>query len=274
MDKFILFILSILIFSQLNFAQNGLIKAYYPNDTLRSEINYSNNIREGAAKFYYPNGKIKQELNYSNGRVDGVVKNYYDNGNLKEMYSIEDGKRNGVLTMFDENGNYLKDITYDNGKFVNEEIPSADTSKMIAVQNEKVKGNLNNPKKKITQLKNETEEVSAPPALKEEKDENPEYLTSAEIMPAPVGGINSIMKKLVYPEQAKKDNIQGTVKIRALIDEYGEVTQDEIVQGIGYGCDEAAKIAVYYSKFTPGMIKGKPVKVQMIIPIEFKLNKK
>ncbi len=274
MHKIILFLLSILILSQSNFAQEGLIKSYYPNDTLKSEINYSNNIREGSAKFYYPNGKIKQELNYSNGRVDGVVKNYYDNGNLKEMYSIEDGKRNGVLTMFDKNGNYLKDITYEEGKFVSEEIASSDTSKKLIAQNDSSKENKKISEGKITQLKKETSEVSSPPELKEEKNENPDYLTSAEVMPEPVGGMNTIMKNLIYPEQAKEGNIQGTVKIRALIDEYGEVTQDEVVQGIGHGCDEAAKIAVYYTKFNPGLVKGKPVKVQMIIPIEFKLGKK
>lgn len=274
MYKIIIFFLLVFVFISSNFAQEGLIKSYYPNDTLKSEINYSNNVREGAAKFYYPNGKIKQELNYSNGRVDGVVKNYYDNGNLKEMYSIEDGKRNGVLTLFDKDGKYLKDITYEDGKLVNEEIPAVDTSKTIIAQKEPGKENQKVPPEKINQLKKETGEVSAPPAIKEEKNENPDYLLTAEVMPEPAGGMKTIMKKLIYPEQAKEDEIQGTVKIRALIDEYGEVTQDEVVQGIGHGCDEAAKIAVYYTKFTPGLIKGKPVKVQMIIPVEFKLDKK
>jgi len=91
-------------------------------------------------------------------------------------------------------------------------------------------------------------------------------------MPEPAGGMNTILNKLVYPESAKKDKIQGVVKIRAYIDQYGEVTHDEVVQGIGHGCDEAAKIAVYYTMFKPGLIKGKPVKVQMVIPVEFKLR--
>ncbi|MCL5027549.1 MAG: TonB family protein [Bacteroidetes bacterium] len=257
-----------------NFAQDDLVKSYYPNDTLKSEINYSNKVREGAAKFYYPNGKIQQELNFVNGKVDGVVKNYYDNGNLKEMYSIEDGKRNGAVSLFDKDGKYLKDITYEDGKFVSEEIPAIDTTHNIAAKNESNKGDKKVTGEKINQLKKETGEVPAPPVLKEDKNENPDYLLSAEVIPEPVGGMNTIMKKLIYPESAKEDKIQGTVRIRALIDEYGEVTQDEVVQGIGHGCDEAAKIAVYYTKFTPGLIKGKPVKVQVIIPVEFKLDKK
>ncbi len=257
-----------------NFAQDGLVKSFYPNDTLKSEINYTNKVREGAAKFYYPNGKIQQELNYANGKIDGVVKEYYDNGNLKEMYSIEDGKRNGAVSLFDKDGKYLKDMTYEDGKFVSEEIPVVDTTHSVVAQNESNKGDQKVTDEKINQLKKETGEVSAPPVLKEDKNENPDYLLSAEVMPEPVGGMNTIMKKLIYPESAKEDKIQGTVRIRALIDEYGEVTQDEVVKGIGHGCDEAAKIVVYYTKFNPGLIKGKPVKVQIIIPVEFKLNKK
>jgi Gram-negative bacterial tonB protein. len=45
------------------------------------------------------------------------------------------------------------------------------------------------------------------------------------------------------------------------------------VEGIGYGCDENARLSVYYTRFKPGLQKGQRVKVQMIIPIEFKLDK-
>ncbi len=254
------------------FAQQGLVKTHYPDYTIKSEINYADSVRNGIAKFYYPNGKIKTEMNYVNGKVDGVVKEYYENGNLKLLYSIEDGKRNGVESFFDENGNYLRDITYKDGKLIREEIPEIDTTiKLASAAKDSSGKDQKISETKINKLKNEAAVVNAPPEIKENKIENPDYLTSAEVMPEPVGGIAAIMKKLVYPESAKKDKIQGVVKIRAFIDEYGEVTQDEVVQGIGYGCDEAAKIAVYYTMFNPGLIKGKPVKVQIIIPIEFKL---
>ncbi len=252
-------------------AQQGLVKTYYPDYTIKSEINYVDSVRSGIAKFYYPNGKIKSEMNYLNGKVDGVVKEYYDNGNLRLLYTIEDGRRNGIETFFDEKGNYLKDITYENGKLKEEEKPAVSSVVNIAsAPNDTSRKDKKISEEKINNLKREAAQLTAPPDIKD-KIENPDYLTSAEVMPEPVGGMNTIMKKLVYPEAAKKDKIQGTVKIRAFIDEYGEVTQDEVVKSIGYGCDEAAKIAVYYTMFTPGMIKGKPVKVQMVIPVEFKL---
>ena len=255
------------------FAQQGLVKTYYPDYTIKSEINYVDSVRSGIAKFYYPNGKIKSEMNYVNGKVDGVVKEYYENGNLELIYSIEDGMRNGAESFFDEKGNYLKDISYKDGKLIPVETTEIDTtSKLASVLKDSGKADQKISEEKITKLKNEAAQVTAPPDIKD-KIENPDYLTSAEVMPEPAGGMSTIMKKLVYPESAKKDKIQGTVKIRAFIDEYGEVTQDEVVQGIGHGCDEAAKIAVYYTSFTPGLIRGKPVKVQVVVPVEFKLPK-
>lgn len=162
------------------------------------------------------------------------------------------------------------------GKLVPEEVTAVDSSaNQVIAPNEDKGKRQNDISTKINQLKNETGKISVPPSVPGKASQNNlEYLDSAEVMPEPVGGMKNILSKLVYPARAKENNIQGIVKVRAYIDEYGEVTQDEIIQGIGYGCDEAAKITVYYTKFTPGLIKGKPVKVQVVIPIEFKLSKK
>jgi TonB family protein len=258
------------------FPQEGFIKSFYANDTLKSEINYAANVKQGQAKFYYPNGKIKQELNYSDGKVQGVVKEYFDNGNVKEIYTVEDGKRNGSESLFDKDGNYLKDLNYDNGKLV----PAEETSENISAQpGEGQNANNNHGQKinsdKLSQLKNEVNKISVPPTAAEAQNAvNSEYLDTADVMPEPVGGLKNIIRKLIYPARAKEKDIEGVVKVLAYIDEYGEVTQDEVISGIGYGCDEAAKITVFYTKFTPGLVKGKPVKVKIVLPLEFKLNKK
>ncbi len=258
------------------FAQEQAEKTFYANDTLKSIIHYSQKVRQGEAKFYYPNGKIKEEMTYDNGEVNGLVKVYNDNGLLKETFNVEEGRREGPASLFDSAGNYIKSINYENGILVKEQKPleiTAPKSKTIAsAPNGKEKTISSS---KITELKKKTEDRTAPPSY-HEKDISldPAYFLTAEIMPKPVGGMKTIMNKLVYPQQAKKDGIQGVVKIRAFIDEYGEVTNAEVVQGIGHGCDEAAKIAVFYTKFTPGIIRGKPVRTQVVIPIDFKLNAK
>jgi len=62
-------------------------------------------------------------------------------------------------------------------------------------------------------------------------------------------------------------------ELQAFIDEYGEVMEAQVVEGIGYGCDDVARNAIYYAKFKPGLQKGKPVRTMIIIPIEFKPEK-
>ena len=98
-----------------------------------------------------------------------------------------------------------------------------------------------------------------------------EYLAVAEEMPAPVGGLAAIMKKITYPEIAKRQQIQGKVFLLAYIDEKGKVDDVKVIRGIGGGCDEAAVDAVKKSSFTPGKIKGAATKVKLSLAITFKL---
>lgn len=95
---------------------------------------------------------------------------------------------------------------------------------------------------------------------------------SADVMPEPIGGISAIMEKIVYPEEAKKNGVQGKVFVAALIDENGKVMEASVYQGIGSGCDEIAEKAIAKTTFTPGILDGKKVKVRVIIPVMFKLN--
>lgn len=118
------------------------------------------------------------------------------------------------------------------------------------------------------------EEVAAPPPPMEEAEEEVpvEFFVAVEEMPAPIGGIAAIQKNIIYPEIAKRAGVQGRVFIKAFVDETGVVRKAEVIKGIGAGCDEAAIDAVMKTRFKPGKQRGKPVKVQVSIPILFKLN--
>jgi protein TonB len=113
-----------------------------------------------------------------------------------------------------------------------------------------------------------------PPPPKQEKivEEEPVYFVAVEDMPEPIGGIAGIQQKIVYPEIAKRAGVEGKVYVLAFVDETGTVTNAKIIKGIGAGCDEAALSAVMKTKFKPGKQRGKPVKVQVSIPIVFKLQ--
>jgi len=98
------------------------------------------------------------------------------------------------------------------------------------------------------------------------------FILFSEEMPEPIGGIQAIQQKIVYPEIAKRAGVEGKVYVLAFVDENGDVRDAKIIKGIGAGCDEAALDAVKKTKFKPGKQRGKPVRVQVSIPVVFKLQ--
>jgi len=116
----------------------------------------------------------------------------------------------------------------------------------------------------------ENENLVPPPKGVKTVEEEPTYFVAVEEMPEPIGGLKEIQEKISYPELARRIGLVGKVFIRAFVDETGNVTSAEIVKGIGGGCDEVALDAVLKTKFKPGKQRGRPVKVQITVPIVFK----
>lgn len=116
-------------------------------------------------------------------------------------------------------------------------------------------------------------EVKVEPLKVEVKKEviDETFYVAVDMMPEPAGGIESIQRKIIYPSEARRDKVEGKVIIKVFVDEAGSVRRAEIVKGIGSGCDEAAIAAVMSSRFRPGRMNGKVVKVQLTISLVFKL---
>lgn len=111
-----------------------------------------------------------------------------------------------------------------------------------------------------------------------QKNEGMEIFTVVEVAPQFPGGddarIEFISKNISYPEQAKKEGIQGTVYITFVVQPDGSITDAKVLRGIGGGLDEIAIAAVQkMPKWEPGKVKGEPVPVQFNMPIKFKLTK-
>ncbi len=124
---------------------------------------------------------------------------------------------------------------------------------------------------------NVNEKVAAPPPPpKSTKDKiveaEPIYFVAVEEMPEPIGGVEVIQKKIIYPEIAKRAGVEGIVYILAYLNEEGDVVKVEVAKGVGGGCDEVAAKAVKETKFRPGKQRGKPVKVKVMVPVKFRLQ--
>jgi len=98
------------------------------------------------------------------------------------------------------------------------------------------------------------------------------YLPFAQVMPSPLGGMESIYKHISYPEIAKKAGVSGKVYLLVYINEKGGLDQVKVVRGLGAGCDEAAMDGVKTAKFSPGKNNGAPVKVKLSLAIIFKID--
>ncbi len=251
------------------FSQTDSIVTYFPDGSIESITHLKNSLREGKSTLFYENGNIKEERFYQNDKVTGTVKSYYPNGQLKEIFNIEDGKREGVTSIFDSNGVHKEDILFEKGLRKGQ-----DFNLVGEYRYEDYLKLLEEWKRKQEELRKENSDL-IPPILVDETnfEDDPAYYINVEIMPEPIGGWNTIYNKLSYPRAARENKIEGTVKILAFIERNGEVSSASVIEGIGYGCDENARLAVYYTRFKPGIIRGKPVKVQMEILIEFSLSK-
>ncbi len=88
--------------------------------------------------------------------------------------------------------------------------------------------------------------------------------------PVPIGSI-----KPVYPDFARRANVQGTVVLEVDVFKDGSVGAIRVVRSVQPGpggLDEAAINAVRAVRFQPGRSSGNPVDTTVIVPVEFKLN--
>ena len=113
-------------------------------------------------------------------------------------------------------------------------------------------------------------------ALKIEKDKDGVY-SKAEHMPEYPGGekalSNFVENNINYPQDAVDQNTEGTVNVSFVVDEQGKVINPVVAgKSAGRGLDdEAVKVVKQMPAWKPGLVKGKPVKTRLSLPITFKL---
>ncbi|MCB0325989.1 MAG: energy transducer TonB [Bdellovibrionales bacterium] len=76
----------------------------------------------------------------------------------------------------------------------------------------------------------------------------------------------------VYPEEARKKNIEGQVVLKVLIDEEGKVARSIIVEDPGYGFGKAAKEAMMDYTFKAARIENQNVAVEIRYVVRFELK--
>ena len=95
----------------------------------------------------------------------------------------------------------------------------------------------------------------------------------AEKMPQFNGNVNEYLSKNIrYPQIAIDTYTQGRVICQFVVGKDGSVEEIEIVRSIDPSLDkEALRVIKSMPKWKPGMQNGKPVKVRMTLPVNFRL---
>jgi len=99
----------------------------------------------------------------------------------------------------------------------------------------------------------------------------------AEEMPVFPGGEHAmykyIGKNLDYPESARENGIEGRVLVQFKINKDGSITDAKSLQSPNNDLsEEAERVIKTMPKWKPGKVKGEDVKVNLIIPILFKID--
>lgn len=105
-----------------------------------------------------------------------------------------------------------------------------------------------------------------------------EIFTIVESKPEFQGGTDGfykyVMNEMRYPLEARQKGVEGRVDVEFVVDKDGSLSDVKVINGIGAGCDtEAVRVVQNAPAFKPGTQNGRAVRVRMVVPIIFKLNK-
>lgn len=75
-------------------------------------------------------------------------------------------------------------------------------------------------------------------------------------------------------KEARTEGVEGRVYVQFVVEKDGSFSDVKTIKGIGAGCDrEAVRVLQNASSFIPGSQRGKPVRVRMVMPLIFQLNR-
>ncbi len=276
----------------------GVVKLYHATGKLKELYTIENGKREGPASYYDSTGNFTSEVFYSNGLKQPAQPS--DTTGITDSVEVNLAKINVKQDILPPKVSGVSDVAY-KAHATAEQIKSTvkvqekeviEKPKIDAIQEnvavtEQAKSKaevhititnttaaLIDTIKKVEVLKdNQLMFNTKDTLIIDLTDISNPLIKLFDQVPAPASGEKFFNEKLNYPAYAKKKNISGTVVIKALVHENGDIMSVETYKSVDMNLDEAALIAVNYTKFTPAIYHSMAVKVYILYPVEFKLKK-
>ena len=106
---------------------------------------------------------------------------------------------------------------------------------------------------------------------------NQKVFDVVEQMPEFPGGMEALFKYMAenmkYPEDAKKQQVEGRVLVQFIVETDGSVSNTEVLMRVFPSLDaEAVRVISGMPKWIPGKQNGKVVRVKYTIPVSFRLK--
>ncbi|MBR1549337.1 MAG: energy transducer TonB [Bacteroidales bacterium] len=129
------------------------------------------------------------------------------------------------------------------------------------------------------EVNEETKNIAITPVVVEQEEEEEEttIFTVVENEPEFPGGMEALYKYLAqnikYPQLARDNGITGKVYVTFVVERDGSIANPKVLRDIGGGCGaEAIRVVKSMPKWTPGKQRGKAVRVQFNLPVNFNLK--
>lgn len=120
--------------------KQGLWHTYFDDGSVKSEVNYENDLKTGKEMQYFPDGniniemewlayegsstlhsgykhynnegKLTMEMWYDDGIPDSIVTYYYQDGTLQQQGKYKDGMRVGIWRTYRDDGSLATEVDY------------------------------------------------------------------------------------------------------------------------------------------------------------------
>lgn len=247
----------------------GLKQTAYPNGKIKSIEKYSEDaVMMDTAKYFHPNGKLKIAYQYlykiekektkvtdtlilifkdSLGHThlvngEGYAEIYNEEIDNDHPNTIEKGnyskhKRTGEWTGSFGDGKYTFVEQYDQGKLI-----SGTTT---------------------DSLNNKTAYDQSNFFIQ------PEYPNGLEAFRQYIG------RNYYYPKEAIMANVAGTIRTSFIVEKDGKLSSIKVLEDLGFNTgQEAINVLKRSKKWTPGIIRGIPVRVSYTLPIKLDLTRR
>ena len=115
------------------------------------------------------------------------------------------------------------------------------------------------------------------PQKVEEEVEDQTVFQVVEKMPEFPGGMAACLKflsnNIKYPTISQENGVQGKVIVQFVVNKDGSIVDPVVVRSVDPYLDkEALRVISMMPKWSPGMQRGKPVRVKYTVPVTFRLQ--